>query len=83
MRNYVECVLQAIMAFKLFLVFAPILSSLILDSNRKATNWISTEILSKKIKSFDSGLEPTMSNLANVRVNLKFNNSALVQECFS
>ena len=71
------------MAFKLFLVFAPILSSLTLDSNRKAPNWISTGILSNKIKPFDSGLERTMSNLANVRVNLKFNNSVLVQECFS
>ena len=71
------------MAFKLLLVFAPILSSLTLDSNRKATNWISTGILSNKIKPFDSGFERTMSNLANVRVNLKFNNSVLVQECFS
>ena len=71
------------MALKLFLVFAPILSSLTLDSKRKATNWISIGILSNKIKPFDSGLERTMSNLANVRVNLKFNNSVLVQECFS
>ena len=33
-----------------FLVFAPTLSSLILDSNKKVTNWISTGITSEKIK---------------------------------
>ena len=65
-----------------FLVFAPMLSCLILDSNRKVTEWISTGILSEKIKPFDTGLEPTMSNLPNGRVNLKFNYSALVQKVF-
>ena len=48
-----------------FLGFVPILSSLILDSNKKVTNWISTEISSEKIKPFDTNLEQTMSNLAN------------------
>ena len=50
-----------------FLVFAPMLSSLILDSNRKVTNWILTATSSEKIKSFNTGLEQ-MSNLANGRV---------------
>ena len=56
-------------------IFAPILSSLILDSNKKVINRISTRISSENIKLFDTNLEPTMSNLANVRVILKFNNS--------
>ena len=54
-----------------FLVFAPMLSSVMLDCNKKVTNWISTVISSEKIKPFDTGLEPTMSNLANGRVKLK------------
>ena len=65
-----------------FLAFATMLSSLILDSNRKVTDWILTGISSEKIKPFDNGLEPTMSNLANGRVNLQFNNSFLVQKMF-
>ena len=59
------------------------LSSLILDSNRKVTNRISTRISSEKIKPFYTGLEPTMSNLVNGRVNFKFNNSVLGQKFFS
>ena len=31
-----------------FLIFAPMLSSLILDCNRKVTDWILTRILSEK-----------------------------------
>ena len=69
--------------YQIFLVFAPMLSSLILDSNRKVTNRISTRISSEKIKPFYTGLEPTMSNLANGRVNFKFNNSVLGQKLFS
>ena len=65
------------------LVFGQMLSSLILDSNKKVTNWISIEISSKKIKPFNTGLELTMSNLANGRVNLKINNSVLVRKRFS
>ena len=61
-----------------FLVFAPMFSSLILNSNKKITNWISTGISSEKAKAFNTDLEPTMSNLANGRVTLKFNNSVLV-----
>ena len=61
------------------LVFASMLSSLVLHSNRKVTNWILTGISYEKIKAF----EPTMSNLANDIVNLKFNNSVLVQISFS
>ena len=46
-----------------FLVFVPILKSLILDSNVKVTNWINIS------------LQQSSSNLANGRVTLKFNNS--------
>ena len=66
-----------------FLVFAPLLSSLILDSNKKVTDWISTGIWSEKIKPIDIELELTMSNLANGRVYLKFKNSVFVQKNFS
>ena len=51
--------------YKRFLVFAPMLSSLILDSNKKVTKCILTEISSEKIKPFDANLEQTMSKLAN------------------
>ena len=65
-----------------FLVFAPILTSIIFDSNKKVTNWISSGISSKKIKLFETNLELTMFNLANGRVILKFNISVLVQKRF-
>ena len=68
--------------YQKFLLFAPMLSSLILDSNKKVTYWISAEISSIKIKPFDTNLEPSMSNLANARVNLKFDNSVIVQKKF-
>ena len=48
-----------------FLVFAPVLRSLILDSNKKVTNWMSTGISSEKIS-----FQPTMSKSANDRVTL-------------
>ena len=64
--------------YKNFLVFAPILSSLILDSNKKVTDWISTGLLPVKIKLFDISLELIMSNLSNGRANLEFKNSTLV-----
>ena len=57
-----------------FLVFAPMLSSLILNNDRKVTDWISTKISSEKFKLFNAGLS---------RVNLKFSNSVLVQKGFS
>ena len=63
-----------------FLVFAPILSSLTLDNNKKVTNWISTKISSEKIKPFNTNLDTTMSNLAYGRVILTFNNSVLVEK---
>ena len=66
-----------------FLVFASMLSSLILDSNKKVTKWISTGILFEKIKPFDTNLKLIMSNLANGREILKFNNSVLVQKSSS
>ena len=56
-------------------VFVLMLSFLIIDSNRKVTNWILTGILSVNIKPFDTNLELTMSNLVNGRINFKFNNS--------
>ena len=40
-----------------FLVFVPMISSLILDSNKKVTNWILTRLSSEKIKPFDTDLE--------------------------
>ena len=66
--------------YQSFLVFAPMLGSLTLDNNKKVTYWISNEISFEKIKPFDTNLEPTLSNLANGRVILKFNKSALVQK---
>ena len=66
-----------------FRVFTPVLTSLILDSNKKVTNWISTEMTSEKIKLFDTNLEPNMSNLAKGKAILKFKNSVLVQKTFS
>ena len=43
-----------------FLVFAPMLSSLILDSNKNVTYRILTGISSEKIKPFDTNLERTI-----------------------
>ena len=48
--------------------FSAFAGMLILDSDKKVRNWISTRILSEKIKSFDTNLEQTKSNLANYRV---------------
>ena len=69
--------------YKNFLLFVPMLNFLILDSKKQVTNWVSTRILSQKIKPFNTNLEPTISNLANGTVNLKFNNSALVEKIFN
>ena len=66
-----------------FLVSTPMFSSLISDSHKEVSNWISTGISSGNFKTFDTNLERTMSNLANDRITLKFNNSALVQKKFS
>ena len=63
--------------FLVFVVF------LVLDSNEKNTDWISTTISSEKIKPFDTNLELSMYNLAIDKAILKFNNSALVQKIFS
>ena len=59
------------------------LSSLIMKKDTKYTNWISTGISSEEIKPFHTNLEPPMSNLANGRLVLKFNNSVLVQKHFA
>ena len=45
-----------------FLIFTPMLSSLLLDRNKYVTNWISVRISFKKNKPFDTNLEPTNSN---------------------
>ena len=68
--------------YQSLLVFTPMLSSLILGSNKRITNWISTRISSEKIKPFGTNLEPTMSNSTNTRVTLKFSNSGLVKKGF-
>ena len=70
-------------SYKIILVFALLLSSLILPSNKKVTNWISTRILSEKYNFFDANFELTMCDFANGRVILKFNNPILVQKCSS
>ena len=62
------------------LVFVPMLNSLTWDNSKKVTSWISTGVLPKNIKPFDANLGPTMTNLANGKVILKFNNSLLVQK---
>ena len=41
--------------YQIFLVFASMLSFLILESNRKVANWILTGMLFEKIKPFDTG----------------------------
>ena len=66
-----------------FLFFSPMVSSLILNSNKKVVKWTPTRIPSKKIKPFDTIIQPTMSNLANGWVILKLNNSVLVQKSSS
>ena len=63
-----------------FLVFAPMLSFLILDANKKVTSWISTREGSGKVQPFGTNLEPTMPNLTNGSLMLKFNNSVLVRK---
>ena len=63
-----------------FLVFAPMLSSLILDINKKVTDWILTGISSEEAKPFDTYLELTIPNLTNGRVVLKFKKSILEQK---
>ena len=64
--------------YRNFLVFAPMLSPIIPDNNKKVTR-----ISSGKIKIFDTNLEPVMSNLVNGRVIGKLNNSFSVQKHIS
>ena len=65
-----------------FLSFAPMLSSLVSDSNKKVTNSVSIRISPEKIKPIEGNLEPTIPNLANARIKLKFSNSVIVQKHF-
>ena len=66
--------------YQKIVVFSPVFNLQTLDSNKEATNWISTGISLGKIRPFDLTLAPTMPNVANGRVSLKFNNSVLVQQ---
>ena len=63
-----------------FLAFVPMLSSLILDNNKKVINWMLTRVLPEKSKLFDTTLKPNISNLANGKVNLIPKNFILVQK---
>ena len=58
-------------------------SSLTLNKSKKVANWILNGISYEITKPFDTNLKTTMSNLANGRVILKFNNSVLLQKKFS
>ena len=68
-----------IFGYQKFLFFAPMLISVTVDKNEKVSYSTLTGISSEKIKTFDTKLEPTVSNLANDRVILKFQKSVLVQ----
>ena len=52
-------------SYQKFLVFVSRLNLLILNSNKKVTNWILTGIFLEKTKPFDTNLELIMSNLVN------------------
>ena len=56
--------------YQIFLVFAPIFSSLKLDSNKKATTRISIRVSPETIKPFDNNLESTLPILADVKASL-------------
>ena len=66
--------------FENIFIFAPMLNSLTSDNNKKVTNWISGGVSPKNVKPFDNNLSPTMTNLANGKAMLKFNNSVSVQK---
>ena len=53
------------------------LNSLALNNNKKVTNWILKGISPEKKKPFYPSLAPVMSNLANCRISIKSNSSAL------
>ena len=65
------------------LALSPIFRSLMLNSNKKVTNWISTGKTSEKTKPFDTNPEWTVSNLSNGRVIFKFVKPVFVQKNFS
>ena len=48
-----------------FLVLVLMISSIVLGSKRKAANWISNKM---PFKPFDTNLELTMPNLANLKI---------------
>ena len=57
--------------YQFFFSFCLMLNSLILHNNKRATNWISTELSLEKLEPFDTNLAPTMANLPNGRVRLQ------------
>ena len=63
------------------LAFSSMPSLLTLENNKKI-NWISTVLVlsCKTLKPFDSKFEPTMPNLVNGRIIIKYNNYVLVQK---
>ena len=69
--------------YQICLVFAAMRSSLTVHYNKKVTNWISTGIPSEKKKPFDTNLELILSNFANGKIILKFNNSVVVQKNYA
>ena len=56
------------------------LNSVTLNNSKKVINWLSTEVSSEKIEPIDTSFALIMSNLANGRISLKFNNSVLEQK---
>ena len=59
------------------------LLNLLLDINKDITNSIATRLSAEKIEPFGVNFAPTMTNLENRRVTLKFNNLILVEKSFS
>ena len=78
---YRKCILQE-MTLIIFLGFSAIINSLTLD-NEKVISSTSTGISPGKNNLFDSVFEPKMSNLANGRTILNFNNSVLMKRNYS
>lgn len=70
------------MTLIIFLGFSAIINSLTLD-NEKVISSTSTGISPGKNNLFDSVFEPKMSNLANGRTILNFNNSVLMKRNYS
>ena len=59
------------------------INSLILNNDKQVNNWISTWVSSEEMKTLDNSLDPTVTNIANGRVSLNFNNSVVAQKSSS